>query len=71
MDYWRADAGRSQGKETVKHQFREGNLLRTADVRGNVWAALRLCASVASGNAQSHLSSLGGVLWSDLSAQTI
>lgn len=26
MDYWRADAGRSQGKETVKHQFREGNL---------------------------------------------
>lgn len=46
-------------KETVKHQFREGKLLRMADVRGNVWAASRLCASVASGNAQSDPSSLG------------
>lgn len=71
MDYWRADAGRSQGKQTVKHQFREGNLLRTADARGNVWAASRLRAAVASGNAQSDLSPLGGFLWSDLSAQTI
>lgn len=29
-------------EKTVKHQFREGNLLRTADVRGNVRAASRL-----------------------------
>lgn len=34
-----ADAGRSQGNKRVKQQFREGNLLRVADVRGNVWAS--------------------------------
>lgn len=36
-------------KETVKHRFREGNLLRSADVRGNAWAfyaGLRLHATV-------------------------
>lgn len=73
VDKW-ITGGLMQGgarKETVKHQFREGKLLRMADVRGNVWAASRLCASEASGNAQSDLSSLGGFLWSDLSAQTI
>lgn len=49
MDYWGADAGRSQGKETVKHQSREGNLLRSVGVRGNAWALhtdLRVHASV-------------------------
>lgn len=59
MDYWRADAGRSQGKETVKHQFREGNLLRWADVRGNAWAVhtvLRAHASVRPHERGEHLS---------------
>ena len=43
MDYWRAEAGRSQGKETVKRQFREENLLRSADVRGNARRFMCTC----------------------------
>lgn len=33
--------GLMQGNKRVKHQFREGNLLRVADVRGKVWASAR------------------------------
>lgn len=36
-----ADAGSSQGNKRVKHQFREANLLRAADVRGKVWTPAR------------------------------
>lgn len=46
-------------KETVKHRFREGNLLRSADVRGNAWAfyaGLRLHASVTPHQRGQHLS---------------